>query len=131
MKHEPKMIPNPLYCDKCDGRGYLVADAEWEPYAVQCDACAGRRPARPKGSLMDLELQIYEALREGAVAVCDLKCPSVWKTGDLQPHSKKCKEVHAALSAWIDHCSYADLIASGGFANDGHMTLAPRSDGAA
>lgn len=43
MKHEPKMIPNPLYCEKCDGRGYLVADAEWEPYAVQCDACADRR----------------------------------------------------------------------------------------
>lgn len=44
MKQEPKMIPNPLYCDKCEGRGYLVADAEWEPYAVQCDACADRRP---------------------------------------------------------------------------------------
>jgi hypothetical protein len=40
---QPKMIPNPMYCDKCDGRGYLVGDAEWEPYAVQCDACKDRR----------------------------------------------------------------------------------------
>ena len=42
---QPKMIPNPLYCDRCEGRGYLVADAEWEPYAVQCDECKDRRPA--------------------------------------------------------------------------------------
>ncbi|MES2694178.1 MAG: hypothetical protein V4773_11950 [Verrucomicrobiota bacterium] len=42
---QPKMIPNPLYCNRCEGRGYLVADAEWEPYAVQCDACKDRRPA--------------------------------------------------------------------------------------
>lgn len=34
---QPKMIPNPLYCEKCEGRGYLVGDAEWEPYAVQCN----------------------------------------------------------------------------------------------
>jgi len=44
---QPKMIPNPLWCERCDGRGYLVADAEWEPYAVQCSACADRRPAKP------------------------------------------------------------------------------------
>lgn len=47
MKQEPKTLPNPLYCERCDGRGYLVADAEWEPYAVQCDACKDRRPAKP------------------------------------------------------------------------------------
>jgi hypothetical protein len=39
------MIPNPLYCERCDGYGYRVIDAEWEPYAVQCPDCAGRRPA--------------------------------------------------------------------------------------
>ena len=47
MRQEPKMIQNPLYCDRCDGRGYLVADAEWQPYAVQCPECADRRPAKP------------------------------------------------------------------------------------
>jgi hypothetical protein len=47
MKQEPKMIPNPLYCEHCDGRGYLVGDVDWEPYAVQCPKCADRRPAKP------------------------------------------------------------------------------------
>ena len=40
---QPRMVPNPLWCDRCEGRGYLVADAEWEPYAVQCDECKDRR----------------------------------------------------------------------------------------
>lgn len=39
---QPKMIPNPLYCERCEGRGYLIADVEWEPYAVQCQDCAER-----------------------------------------------------------------------------------------
>lgn len=39
------MIPNPLYCETCEGRGYLVADAEWEPYAVRCHDCGERRQA--------------------------------------------------------------------------------------
>jgi hypothetical protein len=42
---EPRMIPNPLYCERCEGRGYLVGDVEWEPYAVRCPACADRRVA--------------------------------------------------------------------------------------
>ena len=44
-EREPRMIPNPLYCERCDGLGYLVMDAEWEPYAVQCSDCADRRNA--------------------------------------------------------------------------------------
>ena len=42
---QPRMIPNPLWCETCDGRGYLVGDAEWEPYAVQCHDCKDRRTA--------------------------------------------------------------------------------------
>jgi hypothetical protein len=42
---QPKMIPNPLWCETCHGRGYLVADAEWQPYAVQCADCKDRRNA--------------------------------------------------------------------------------------
>lgn len=64
-----------------------------------------------------MEQQIYEALTIAADVVCELKCPSVWKTGEPQPHSEECKKVRAARSAWMDHCSYADLIASGGIAN--------------
>ena len=46
---QPRMIPNPLWCETCEGRGYLVADAEWEPYAVQCDDCKDRRkPIKPR-----------------------------------------------------------------------------------
>jgi hypothetical protein len=47
---QPRMIPNPLYCERCDKYGYRVIDAEWEPYAVQCPSgfspleCDGRRP---------------------------------------------------------------------------------------
>lgn len=45
-KQQPRTIPNPLYCERCDGRGYLVADSEWEPVAVQCPDCKDRRPAK-------------------------------------------------------------------------------------
>jgi hypothetical protein len=44
-KQQPRFIPNPLWCSECDGRGYLVVDAEWEPHAVQCQACKDRRSA--------------------------------------------------------------------------------------
>jgi excinuclease UvrABC ATPase subunit len=44
---QPRMIQNPLYCERCEGRGYLVGDAEWEPYAVQCDECKDRRSPKP------------------------------------------------------------------------------------
>ena len=40
---QPKMIPNPLYCETCEGRGYVVYDAEWEPYAVRCPTCDERQ----------------------------------------------------------------------------------------
>lgn len=43
---QPRTIPNPLWCDRCEGRGYLVGDVDWEPYCVECPACADRRPAR-------------------------------------------------------------------------------------
>lgn len=45
-ERQPRMIPNPMWCDRCDGRGYLVADVEWKPYTVQCPECAGRRAAQ-------------------------------------------------------------------------------------
>jgi len=44
-EQQPRFIPNPLWCSECDGRGYLVVDAEWEPHAVQCQACKDRRSA--------------------------------------------------------------------------------------
>lgn len=39
----PRFIPNPFWCETCKGRGYLVADSEWDAYAVQCDDCKDRR----------------------------------------------------------------------------------------
>ena len=45
-QRQPQTIPNPLYCERCEGRGYLVADAEWEPIAVQCHDCMDRRPPK-------------------------------------------------------------------------------------
>lgn len=60
------------------------------------------------------EGQIYEALTIAADAVCEIRCPSKWRTSEPQPHSEECRKVKAARSAWMDHCSYADLIASGG-----------------
>ncbi len=41
-KRQPKTIPNPLYCERCKGTGYLVGDIEWEPYAVRCPDCERR-----------------------------------------------------------------------------------------
>lgn len=49
---QPRTISN-FYCERCDGRGYLVADAEWEPYAVQCPACKNRRTDGEKGEKND------------------------------------------------------------------------------
>ncbi len=40
---QPKTIANPLWCEVCEGRGYVVFDSEWNPYAVQCAACLDRR----------------------------------------------------------------------------------------
>jgi hypothetical protein len=53
MDKQPKMIPNPLYCARCEGYGYLVCDAEWEPIAVQCGDCAHKRPAKAPVSSHD------------------------------------------------------------------------------
>ncbi len=61
-----------------------------------------------------MEQEIYDALTAGAEAICEFKCPSVWKTIEPQPHSDECKKARAARSAWMDHCSTLDLIASGG-----------------
>ena len=61
-----------------------------------------------------MEQKIYEALTIAAEAVCELKCSSVWKTGEEQRHSDECKKVRAARSAWMDYCSTLDVIASGG-----------------
>ena len=33
-------------CEKCGGRGYVVYDAEWEPYVVKCDCGAAQARLR-------------------------------------------------------------------------------------
>jgi len=33
---------SPNKCATCGGRGYVVHDSEWEPYAVQCPNCASK-----------------------------------------------------------------------------------------
>ena len=33
-----------------------------------------------------MEQQIYDALTAGAEAICELKCPSKWKTVEGQTH---------------------------------------------
>lgn len=64
-----------------------------------------------------MEQQIYDALTAGAEAICEIKCPSKWTTAEGQPHSDECKKARAVRSAWMDHCSMLDLIASGGIAD--------------
>jgi hypothetical protein len=44
-----------------------------------------------------MEQQIYDALTAGAEAICEAKCPAVFKTGQPQPHSDECKKARAAL----------------------------------
>ena len=53
-----------------------------------------------------MEQQIYEALTIAADVVCELKCPSVWKTGEPQPHSEECKKVRAAQTEWPTHSRF-------------------------
>jgi hypothetical protein len=40
---QERTTPNPLWCDACDGRGYRVQDAEWEPIAIECPFCKTKR----------------------------------------------------------------------------------------
>lgn len=42
-KRQPRMIPNPLWCETCEGRGYVMYHSEWEPYTVQCPRCGGQQ----------------------------------------------------------------------------------------
>jgi hypothetical protein len=54
------MIPNPLYCERCDGYGYRVIDAEWEPRAEWprgsiVPGRAARRPAQDQGALVPMQ----------------------------------------------------------------------------
>ncbi len=37
---------------------------------------------------------MLQALRKALESVCSLKCPSVWKTGQLQPHCDECKHIN-------------------------------------
>lgn len=91
---QAKMIPNPLYCDRCEGRGYLVADAEWEPYAVQCDACKDRRPV-PEPRTAD---QIGD---EG-----DIVLHTIW----LQPWCKGCDKYswYPNSRQWCEHDAWGE-----------------------
>jgi hypothetical protein len=34
---------SPLWCDTCEGRGYVVTDVEGDAYAVQCPVCKDHR----------------------------------------------------------------------------------------
>lgn len=80
--------------------------------AIVADRLAVPSPSVPRDGMDD---QVYEALTIAAEIVCSMKCPSRWKTSEGRPpHSDECKKVRAARSAWMDHCSYADLQASGG-----------------
>ena len=41
---------------------------------------------------------LLEALKASADSFCSYCCPSVWKTGDDQPHSEQCKANRAAIA---------------------------------
>lgn len=73
---------------------------------------------------LTMEQQIYDALTVAVEAVCESRCPSKWRTKDPQPHSEECRKVKAARSAWMDHCSTLDLIASGGLPAAEGITIA-------
>jgi hypothetical protein len=53
-------------------------------------------PSPIKGEAPSLELR--EALEDGCEAYCGLHCPSVKKTGDEWPHTKRCLEIRAIVS---------------------------------
>lgn len=67
-RREPRMIPNPLWCERCKGYGYLVGDAEWEPYAVQCGECAERRNAAQRRTVGEKSANKQDALCDHSYA---------------------------------------------------------------
>jgi hypothetical protein len=81
---EPRMIPNPLWCDRCEGLGYLVADAEWKPYAVQCPDCRERRAETTKIEVLKAELAECRQERYGYLGKWD-KRSEVNKTREPKP----------------------------------------------
>ena len=46
------------------------------------------------------EKKLVEALREYAEKYCGWECPVKWKTSEPQPHTDKCRDLRALLSAY-------------------------------
>lgn len=103
---QPKTIPNPLYCEKCEGRGYLVADAEWEPIAVQCDAC--------KDGIKDYVPTYIDGL-ETAIRIVEASMNDGSSGEDIREICDA--RLVVVKSRLIDEISHADLRASGGIQN--------------
>ena len=56
--------------------------------------------ARARARILNLEQERDALWRIVGVAqpeVCSYLCPSVWKTGEEQPHSELCKQMRAAI----------------------------------
>ncbi len=52
---------------------------------------------------------LYEHLKLAHPEFCSMRCPSVWKTGEQQPHDPDCKAMRATLDAIgrADHAALA------------------------
>lgn len=67
-----------------------IVGAEHNDLAQRVREIFGKTEAR----ISDLE----KALRSAAEALCSLRCPSTWRTGQPQPHINECEAARAALS---------------------------------
>lgn len=57
------------------------------------------------GMEQDSDAQLYEVAREMLTELrraqydtCSIHCPSVWKTGQQQPHSERCRAMRAVMA---------------------------------
>lgn len=92
-----RMIPNPLYCETCEGRRYVVMDAEWQPYAVQCPDCRGRPTDDEQNAMTDRQIEklVLDWLRDEDCCFAHEACTSMPCTCA----EKIVEIVRAALSA--------------------------------
>ena len=51
---------------------------------------------------------LYEHLKLAHPEFCSMRCPSVWKTGEQQPHDPDCQAMRATLDA-ISRADHAAL----------------------
>lgn len=100
MKSKKAQAPAPhtpapwVYRREKDFRCHVVRGPQQKFIAEFPDLANGEADAR----LISAAPELLEALKISAEDTCSLQCPSVWKTGEAQPHTQTCVQIRAAIA---------------------------------